>query len=416
MAETNMDMLEVKSAAGGDDIAGAFEDFIATFETFKTENDRRLKELERRGADPLTVEKVDRLSAALDEQKRALDRLVLKKARPGLAREGTGALSALEHKDAFERYMRSGDERQLRALEEKAMSIGSGQDGGYLVPEETEAAIGRRLAAISPIRSIATVRQISSAVLKKPHAVSGPATGWVGETAARPETASSTLDELSFPTAELYAMPAATAALLEDSVVDLDAWIAGEIETAFAEQEGTAFVNGDGTNKPRGFLDYPQVQDASWSWGNVGYLATGNASGLPSTDPSDKLIDLVYALKAGYRQNASWVMNRKTQAALRKLKDNDGNYIWQPPAAPGSRAMLAGFPVVEAEDMPDIGEEATPIAFGDFARGYLVVDRTGVRVLRDPYSAKPYVLFYTTKRVGGGIQDFEAIKLLKVSA
>jgi HK97 family phage major capsid protein len=235
----------------------------------------------------------------------------------------------------------------------------------------------------------------------------------VAETAARPQTSSPTLDELSFPTAELYAMPAATAALLDDAVVDIDQWIASEVEAAFAEQEGAAFVNGDGANKPRGFLDYTQVADTAWAWGKVGYLLTGVSGALPASDPSDVLIDTVYALKAGYRQNASWVMNRKTQAAIRKLKDADGNYLWQPPATPGGRAMLMGFPLVEAEDMPDIAADATPIAFGDFGRGYLVVDRTGVRVLRDPYSAKPYVLFYTTKRVGGGIQDFEAIKLLK---
>jgi HK97 family phage major capsid protein len=293
------------------------------------------------------------------------------------------------------------------------MSYGSGQDGGYLVPDETEAAIGRRLAQISPIRSIASVRQVSGAVLKKPFSISGPAVGWVAETAARPETATATLDELQFPTVELYAMPAATASLLEDAVVDVDQWIASEVESAFAEQEGAAFISGNGTNKPKGFLAYATAAEASWAWGKLGYVLTGVSGALPADDPSDVLIDTVYALKAGYRQNASWVMNRKTQATIRKLKDADGNYLWQPPAAPGSRAMLMGFPLVEAEDMPDIAADGMPIAFGDFARGYLVVDRTGVKVLRDPYSAKPYVLFYTTKRVGGGVQDFDAIKLLK---
>jgi HK97 family phage major capsid protein len=318
-----------------------------------------------------------------------------------------------EHKQAFDAYVRTGDDRLLRSLDTKMMSYGSGQDGGYLVPDETEAAIGERLAAISPIRSIASVIKVSGAVLKKPFAISGPAVGWVAETAARPQTSSPTLDELSFPTAELYAMPAATAALLEDSIVNIDQWIGAEVETAFAEQEGTAFVTGDGTNKPKGFLSYTTVAEASWAWDKIGYIATGVSNAWPASNPSDILIDTVYALKAGYRQNASWVMNRKTQAAIRKMKDADGNYLWQPPAAPGSRAMLMGFPVVEAEDMPDIAADATPLAFGDFARGYLVVDRSGVRVLRDPYSAKPYVLFYTTKRVGGGVQDFDAIKLLK---
>ncbi|WP_457935813.1 phage major capsid protein [Mesorhizobium sp. 10J20-29] len=402
---------ETKAAGDTADIAEAFGDFMSTFEAFRESNDQRLAEIERRGADALTVEKVERISKALDEQKRALDGLALKRLRPQLGQDGQ-ALPG-EHKQAFDAYMRSGDERAIRALDTKAMSYGSGPDGGYLVPDETEAAIGKRLATLSPIRSIASVRQVSSAVLKKPFSVSGPAVGWVAETAARPQTAANTLAELQFPTMELYAMPAATASLLDDAVVDLDQWISSEVEAAFAEQEGTAFVTGNGTNKPKGFLDYTRVAEASWVWGQIGYIATGVSGALPASNASDVLIDTVYALKAGYRQNATWVMNRKVQASIRKLKDADGNYLWQPPAAPGSRAMLMGFPLVEAEDMPNAAADATPIAFGDFSRGYLVVDRTGVRVLRDPYTAKPYVLFYTTKRVGGGVQDFDAIKLLK---
>lgn len=413
MIEANPMVLETKSAAGSHlDLSEAFSDFMSTFEAFKDSNDERLAQLERRGADVVTSDKVDRISRALDEQKRALDDLSLKAVRPALGRSGARHVQS-EHKAAFEAYVRSGDDRLLRSRDTKAMSYGSGQDGGYLVPDETEAEIGRRLAALSPIRAIASVRQVSAAVLKKPFAISGPAVGWVGETAARPQTAASTLAELQFPTMELYAMPAATASLLEDAVVDLDQWISGEVEAAFAEQEGAAFVSGDGTNKPKGFLSYPKIAEANWAWGKIGLALTGKAGGLPDSNPSDVLIDTVYSLKAGYRQNANWVMNRKTQATLRKLKDADGNYLWQPPAAPGQRAMLMGFPLVEAEDMPDAAADATPIAFGDFGRGYLVVDRTGVKVLRDPYSAKPYVLFYTTKRVGGGVQDFDAIKLLK---
>jgi len=348
----------------------------------------------------------------LDDQKRSLDALSLKQLRPALGRGGGRALPS-EHKSAFEAYVRSGDDRLLRSLDTKAMSYGSGQDGGYLVPPETESEIGKRLAGLSPIRAISSVRQVSSAVLKKPFAISGPASGWVAETAARPQTNSPALTELQFQTMELYAMPAATQALLDDAVVDLDQWIGAEVESAFATQEGAAFVSGDGVNKPKGFLSYTEVDETAWSWGNIGYVATGVSGALPASNPSDKLVDLVYALKAGYRQNANWVMNRKTQAAIRKLKDADGNYLWQPPAAAGQPAALMGFPLVEAEEMPDAAANETPIAFGDFARGYLIVDRTGVRVLRDPYSAKPYVLFYTTKRVGGGVQDFDAIKLMK---
>lgn len=397
------------------DVAEAFDDFMSAFEGFKQANDERLRQLESSvGEDPLTAGKVDRINQAVDEQKRVLDALVTRSHRPALGVKSVRDFGrSLEHSDAFSRYIRKGDEQGLRAMESKAMSYASGPDGGFLVPDETEAAIGKRLANLSPIRAISSVRQVSGAVLKKPFAISGPAVGWVGETEARIETDASTLSELSFPTMELYAMPAATQSLLEDSAIDIDQWIASEVEAAFAEQEGSAFVNGDGVNKPRGFLNYATVDEAVWSWGNLGYIPTGEAGSLPLDGASDVLIDAVYALKAGYRQNANWVMNRKTQAAIRKIKDADGNYLWQAPAATGQSAMLMGFGITEAEDMPDIAADANAIAFGDFNRGYLVVDRMGVSVLRDPYSAKPYVLFYTSKRVGGGVQDFDAIKLVK---
>jgi HK97 family phage major capsid protein len=403
---------EVKATGAPIEVAEAFGEFMEAFEAFKSANDERLAQIETRvGVDGVTNDKVERINTALDEQKRVLDHLMIKGLRPSLG--GVAAFGPSEHKRAFDAYVRKGDERGLHRIEEKAMSYGSGPDGGYLVPPETAAEIGRRLAVLSPIRALASVREVTGAVLKKPFALSGPATGWVGETAIRAQTAAPALAELQFATMELYAMPAATATLLEDSAIDIDAWMAGEVEAAFAEQEGAAFVAGDGVAKPRGFLDYPTVAESAWSWGNLGHVATGVSGAFPASDASDVLIETVYALKAGYRQNSSWVMNRKTQAAIRKLKDDDGNYLWQPPATVGDKAMLLGFQVTEAEEMPDIAANAKAIAFGDFKRGYLVVDRTGVRVLRDPYSAKPYVLFYTTKRVGGGVQDFNAIKLLK---
>jgi HK97 family phage major capsid protein/HK97 family phage prohead protease len=395
------------------DVSAAFEDFMSAFEHYRQSNDERLAEIERRGgADVITEEKMARIDLALDEQKRTLDALLVKRARPDL---GRGAAQPSAVRQAFDAYVRRGDEAALRNTELKAMSAGSDPDGGYLVPDELDTEIGRRLSELSPIRSIATVRQVSGAVLKKPFALNGMATGWVGETGARPQTAAPQLAELQFPTMELYAMPAATASLIEDSAVDIEGWIASEVEAAFAEQEGAAFVAGDGVNKPRGFLDYPSVADDAWSWGNLGFVATG-AAGAFGADPSDRLVELIYALKAGHRQNGRFVMNRKTQALIRKFKDADGNYLWMPPAGAGQAATLMGFPVVEAEDMPDVTANALALAFGDFRRGYLVVDRTGVRILRDPYSAKPYVLFYTTKRVGGGVQNFEAIKLLKFAA
>ncbi len=284
------------------------------------------------------------------------------------------------------------------------------------MPPEVETQIGERLTAISPIRGIAGQRTISGSVYKKPFMTAGPAVGWVGETDVRTQTGAPTLDELSFPAMELYAMPAATATLLEDSAVNIDQWIAQEVEQVFAAQEGTAFVTGDGSNKPKGFLSYTTVDNDSWTWGDIGYVPSGAAGAFPASNPSDVLVDLIYAVNAGYRQNAVFVMNRQTQSAIRKFKDTAGNYLWQPPAVAGGRASLMTFTVIESEDMPDIAANSLSIAFGDFNRGYLVVDRAGVSVLRDPYSSKPYVLFYTTKRVGGGVQDFDAIKLMKFAA
>ncbi|AOF89465.1 phage major capsid protein [Sinorhizobium sp. RAC02] len=415
MTEIQKTAPEIKAVP--ETMTAAFDDFMEAFEVFKETNDRRLGEIEQKmTADVVTRDKVDRINRAMDEQKRVLDQLALKRARPALGGSGEGNLEVAEHKAAFSAYMRRGDDAALRALESKAMSVGSAADGGYLVPPETDSDIGRRLSAASPIRALATVRQVSGTVLKKPFATTGMAAGWVAETAARPQTGNAQLAELSFPTMELYAMPAATPALLDDAAVDVESWIASEIDIVFGEQEGTAFVSGDGTNKPKGFLSYTNVAEASWSWGNIGYIATGAAGAFKASNPSDTLFDTIYALKAGHRQNGTFVMNRKTQGAIRKFKDADGNYLWRPPASVGQSASLLGFAIAEAEDMPDVAADSFSIAFGDFRSGYLVVDRTGVRVLRDPYSAKPYVLFYTTKRIGGGVQNFEAIKLVKFAA
>jgi HK97 family phage major capsid protein len=405
---------ETKAGIPSHDAQDVYEAMMRTFEEYKSENDGRLKAIEQRKGDVLNDEKLARIDAALSGHQQQLDAISLKSARPALeGRRAVQDASAREHKSAFDDYVRSGEAAGLRALEMKAMSIASNPDGGYLVPPELETEIGRRLANISPIRGLASVRAISSTVYKKPFMTAGPATGWVGETDPRTQTASAVLDLLSFPAMELYAMPAATATLLEDSAVNLDQWLAGEVDQAFAEQEGTAFVTGDGVNKPKGFLAATTVANASWAWGNIGTIASGVAGAFPSSNPSDVLVDLIYALRAGYRQNASFVMNRKTQSMVRKFKDSTGNYLWQPPVAVNGKSSLIGFPLADAEEMPDVAAGSLSIAFGDFRRGYLIVDRAGVRVIRDPFTAKPYILFYTTKRVGGGVQDFDAIKLLK---
>jgi HK97 family phage major capsid protein len=409
-----MTQLETKST---DDLGTAFDGFMRAFEAFKDANDERLGQLERKlAADVVTTERLDRISHTLDAHKHLVDELALKSARPHLGTGPVRTASSLQHKAAFDSYIRKGEAGGLRDLESKALSVGSDPDGGYLVPDELERAVSRAVKDISPIRAIAGIRQVSGSVYKKPFATTGAESGWIAETAARPETDTPTLAELSFPTMELYAMPAATSALLDDSAVNIDEWIAEEVRDAFAQQEGTAFVTGNGTAKPKGFLAYTTVDNASWTWGNIGFLKTGVDGAFPATDPGDKLVDLVYAVKSGYRANGTFVFNRATQAAIRKMKDGDGNYLWQPAAKAGDASTLMGFPVAESEDMPDMAADSLSVAFGDFRRGYLIVDRVGIRVLRDPYSSKPYVLFYTTKRVGGGVQDFDAIKLLKFAA
>jgi len=410
---TDTTSLETKAAGG--DTARAFEEFLEAFEAFKDTNDQRLAEIEQRGSsDALVEEKLARIEETLQSAKRVADNLALKSARPQLA-AGSLPAAQIAHKAAFDGYVRRGDAARLARIEEKALAVStnSGADGGYLVPAETEAAVNSALKAISPMRAISGIRQVSGSVYNRPFSTTGIGTGWVAETASRTQTTTPTLANLQFPTMELYAMPAASQTLLDDTIVNIDEWLAEEVRVAFAAQEGTAFVSGDGSSKPKGFMAYDTVANASWVWGKLGFVATGTAGAFPSSSPGDKLLDLIYAAKAPYRANGTFMMSRSTVGTVRKLKDGDGNYLWQPANAPGEWPSLMGYPVAESEDMPVIDSGSLSIAFGDFSRGYLIVDRAGIRVLRDPYSAKPYVLFYTTKRVGGGVQDFDAIKLLK---
>jgi len=404
----------------------AMQEMMAAFEAFKGANDARLDEIEKKAcADVLLEEKVARIDQAVAGAQARLDRALSEGRRPALGGGDGGESPSVpawgratspfhgEEKSAFEGYIRTG--RDL-GLELKAGLSSASNSAGYVVPPETERAIERRLMAGSPMREISTVRTVASGVFRKPVSTVGVTAGWVAETAARPETDPATLSLLEFPAADLYASPAATQSLLDDAMINLDEWLAAEVEDAFAAQETQAFVNGDGVNKPKGFLSYTQAADAGQTWGQIGYVASGAAGAFASASPVDRLIDLIYAPKAQYRPNGRFVMNRKTVSAVRKFKDADGNYIWSPATRPGETASLLGYAVTEIETMPDIAANSAAIAFGDFQRGYLIVDRAGVRVLRDPYSAKPYVLFYTTKRVGGGVQNFDAIKVMKFAA
>ena len=378
-------------------------DFATTFAAFKAANDKRLEEIEKKGAaDALTQATVDRIDAALDAQGRSITRLAQ-------SLTGQTQVEDVEAKSAWSAYIRHGD---TAGLEAKSVAS-TDTEGTFIAPVETEGRIDRVLGEASPFRRIATVRKVGAGLFRKPVSAGGADSGWAGETDTRIETQAPNLSLLDFPAGELYAMPAATQSLLDDTVADVDAWLADEVRDVFAAQESAAFIGGDGIKKPRGFLDYTQVDDSAHSWGSIGTVGTGVDGDFDTSAPLDALLDLVYAPAARYRPNGSFVMNRRTLSRLRKFKDGDGNYIWQPASSAGEPSTLMGYGVTEMEDMPDIGPGTTPIAFGDFQRGYLIMDRQGVQVLRDPYSAKPFVLFYTTKRVGGGVQDFNAIKLLK---
>lgn len=390
------------------------------FDAFKAENDARLKEIEKKGAaDPLLTEKVDKINAdiaqisALKKQLDTLETAVAQGQFPGGGKNELDRVKA-QHKDAFAKFFRKGAEGGLRDLEIQAgLSTLSDPDGGFLVPEDYEQAIDRVALSVSAMRRLATVRTIGTDTYKKLVNQGGASSGWVGEKGARAETNTPTLTEIAINTKELYAMPATTQTLLDDSRVDIAGWLADEVSIEFSEQESEAFINGNGVEQPKGIAAYAMAANSSYVWGKVGYITSGNAS---LVNDLDKLIDLQHALKPVYRNGAAWLMNDATLATIRKMKDGDGNYIWVPGLKDGAPDTLLGKPVEIDDNVDDIGNGKYPIFFANFKRAYLIIDRQGVRVLRDPYTSKPYVLFYTTKRVGGGIVMYEAIKALKVSA
>ncbi|MGR3712270.1 MAG: phage major capsid protein [Shimia sp.] len=316
------------------------------------------------------------------------------------------------HKKAFDAYLRSGEDDGLRGLEleGKAMSSAVNSDGGFLVDPQTAETIKSVLNATASIRAIANVVNVEATSFDVLIDSSEMGAGWADETTATTETGTPTIERISIPLHELSALPKASQRLLDDSAFDIEAWLAGRIADKFARAEAAAFINGDGIDKPTGIMTHPSVDNASWSWGNIGYVATGVEGDF---DGGEAIIDVVYALGAQYRANASFVMNSKTAGALRKLKDADGRFLWSDGLAAGEPARLLGYPVLIAEDMPDIASGADAVAFGDFAAGYTVAERPDLRVLRDPFSAKPHVMFYATKRIGGDVSDFAAIKLLR---
>jgi HK97 family phage major capsid protein len=346
------------------------------------------------------------LRTDVDEVKVRLDRVGRAAQRPAIASDGASP----EVKGFVDGYLRTG-----RTAELKSLNTAIPADGGYAVPREIDALIARELVEISPIRGLAQVVQTGTSGYRKLISTGGTASGWVSESAGRPETDAPTFAEIAPPSGELYANPAASQVMLDDAAFDLEAWLASEIAMEFARAEGAAFVNGNGVNMPAGFLTAPVsvIGDGARPFGTVQYVGTGDDAGF-GTAPEAKLIDLVHTLKAGHRQGASWVMNSATLSEVRKLKTADGAFLWQPGLVEGQPDRLLGYPVVEAEDMPDVANGAFPIAFGNFRAGYLIAERSATSILRDPFTHKPFVHFYATKRVGGQVLDSAAIKLLRI--
>ncbi|MCD1622636.1 phage major capsid protein [Citromicrobium bathyomarinum] len=358
-------------------------------------------------------QQVEGLRSEVEEVKLRVDRIA-QGAQRAAQRPALAATSAAqtEVKGFVDGYLRRGNTHEI-----KSISGTSPSDGGYAVPRQIDAMIARQLTEISPIRALAQVVQTGSAGYRKLVATGGTASGWAGETAERPETDTPSFAEIAPPSGDLYANPAASQAMLDDAGFDLESWLSSEIAMEFARAEGAAFVNGSGTNQPKGFLKAPTstLGDAARAFGSVQYVGTGDATGF-GTDPEEKLIDLVHTMKAGHRQGASFVMNSTTLAEVRKLKTSDGAFLWQPGLIEGQPDRLLGYPVVEAEDMPDIAGGEYPIAFGNFRHGYLIAERSATQVLRDPFTNKPFVHFYATKRIGGQVLDSAAIKLLRIEA
>jgi HK97 family phage major capsid protein len=350
---------------------------------------------------------VAELRAELEQLKAKIAAGVIAAQRPAL----DGVKSA-EAASFVEQYVRRGIES---GLETKAIGSSSDAIGGYAVPREIDAAIDETLTAISPIRAIANVVKVGTAGYRKLIASGGTPSGWVGFEAARPETGTPSFTEVVPASGELYANPAASQQMLDDAMFDVEKWLAHEIATEFARAEGKAFVSGNGTNQPLGFLSSPSSAsvDSARPMGTLQFLGTGTAGAFPASNPADKLVDLVQSLRSPYRQGSVFVMNSATAAAIRKFKTADGAFMFQPSLAAGQPATLLGYPLIEAEDMPDMAAGSLSIAFGNFRAGYVIAERNATTILRDPYTHKPYVHFYATKRVGGQVVNSEAIKLLK---
>ncbi|MCE2926450.1 MAG: phage major capsid protein [Rickettsiales bacterium] len=384
------------------------------WEQFKSVNDARLKEIERKGhSDPLYAEHLSNINVAMDNYKKRLDQIETAYNRPALDVASDGYKShnneGGEYGKAFRNYLRKGLDAGLEALQTKALSVGSDPDGGYLVTPTMSSKIITAIFETSPMRQLASVETISSDALELIDDHDQATAGWTGEVTAITETNTPTLAKRNIPTNELFAQPKATQKLVDDAAVDVEAWLADKISDIFARRENTSFISGNGVNQPRGILTYA----SGTQWGRIEQINSGTNGAVTA----DAIINMFYALKDGYSKRASFLMNRTVVQSVRLLKQTSTNqYLWQPGLASGQPDTLMGVPVYMATDMPTAATNSLSVAVGDFKAGYQIVDRRGIRILRDPFTEKPFVKFYATKRVGGDVINFEAIKLMRLAA
>lgn len=380
-----------------------------SWEDFKVVNEQILKLKEQnQSVDPLLHQQLNRINNHLDEYKAKIDLLETSMARPFTEGNG-GNFIDNDHKNAFINYLRSGNENNLANLEQKSLSAGIDTDGGFLISKTTSKQIIKTLEEISPMRKLASIEQISTSSLDVIEDYDKAQAGWTSETKAVSDTETPKINKRNIPVFELFAQPSATQKLIDDSSIDIEKWLAEKLINSFSRLESQAFIKGDGASCPRGILTYQDGKE----WGRIEQIKTGNDTALDA----DNLFNLYFKLKETYTNNASFLMNRFTLHQIRTLKDkNSGRYLWNPGISEGTPDTLLGVRVYESSDMPIVEKNALAIALADFKQAYKIVDRLGVRVLRDPYTFKPFVKFYTTKRVGGDVLNFDAIKLLKIAA
>jgi HK97 family phage major capsid protein len=382
-------------------------DLQQAFTEFKKTNDAKLAAIETKGFAPADLtEKLEKLQKAMDQKEEELKQIKTAMARTNQATETQQETKTEEQKKyhkIFNSYIKSGGGE----FELKALSSDSDQDGGFLITPEMSNEIIKKVYETSPIRQYASVQTISTSSLQILQDLDETGAGWVGEVEARVETTSPQFKMIEIPVHEVYAQPHATQRFLDDAQINVESWLAEKIADKFARLENAAFVSGNGVQKAKGLVSY----DAGTGFGQVEQINSGAASSITG----DSLIELIYSLKTNYKPNAKFFMARGTVKEVRLLKDNDNRYLWAPGLDGNTAGSVLGYEIVEFNDLAAVAANSLSVVFGDLKQGYQIVDRFGIRTLRDPFTSKPYVKFYTTKRVGGGVKNFEAFKILKTA-